>query len=111
MTHSEFRLAYARKFVVDHLNWQGPLHSILTPAQMWHAYCLCDGFDMPPAELAEYGWDWSHVRDSRPETYLAVADYIAGETWHLKTFAAIVDNMLAQCERVGISPETILETA
>jgi hypothetical protein len=101
---------YARKFVVDHLNWDGPFyHKILTHDEAWTAYCMCDGFGkMTPAWHAAYGFDWSHVRDSSLATFGEVADYIARLHWAIGSIEAQALDMIAQANRAHLNPVELL---
>jgi len=101
---------YARKFVIDHLNWDGPFyHKVLTHDESWQAYCMCDGFGkMSESWFESHDYDWSHVRDSSLDTMVEVADYIAHKHWAIPSIMAQAEEMLAQAQKIGFNPVDLL---
>lgn len=96
---------YAVNFAIQHLSFTGQYKSVLGGEQWKEAYLMCDGFGPVDEDWAKgQSWDWSHVRDSNVETLVKVADWIASNKWHLGSIKAIVDDMIVQCQRVGLSP-------
>lgn len=109
MERNDFLTQYAERFVVDHLHWNGKYAKLIDSKTMWEAYCKCDGFGKMSRQWHDsYGFDWSHVRDSKPETFIEVADFIAGKLWYHRSIAALVDHIIADCARVGLSLEDYL---
>lgn len=66
-----------RKLVVAYMHYQGKKE--IHDKDFWEVYALADGFGRLPLEmLAEIngGYDWSHVRDSTPEGWERMANYL-----------------------------------
>ncbi len=96
---------YAMNFTIQHLSWSGQYKDVLTSGEWEQAYLMCDGFgQVDQAWAKEQSYDWSHVRDSQPETLVKVAEWIASKKWHLNSIEAIVSDMIAQCRRIGLNP-------
>ncbi len=94
----------ARRFVVSHLHWDGSDADVLSASQWTAAVEQCDGFGkMTWSEIEANGFDWSHVRDSQPETFVTVARWIASQKW-ARTFDEMVQDRVdfwtsPDCER------------
>lgn len=69
---------YASEYVCNHMHWDGQLNATMKASgKWWDAYCMFDGFGKKTREWHdEYGFDWSHVRDSSEETIIQVARWI-----------------------------------
>lgn len=92
----------AWKFVFAHMHDTGGRERFVTNAQHMRFYRMCDGFGkMSSADLVKIGYDWSHVRDSSPAAFRAVADAIAAEMYS-KTLADVVAERRELHERAGV---------
>lgn len=72
-------LKKARDLVVEHMHYDGASRELLTSEEFWEVYCLGDGFGKcSPERLRGIngGYDWSHIRDSSPEGWVAMAERI-----------------------------------
>ena len=112
MTEAEFIKSYTRKFVCDHLHYNGKLIKLLTDEQQWEAYCIADGFGkMTPAQLKTIndGWDWSHVRDSSDKAFSEMAQYIiTAANWAFVSIEFAAKVRFDQLEKIGVTPEQYL---
>jgi len=67
------------ELVCDYLLVTGKCYYDISSKERYDVYCLADGFGkMSRSELLQVngGWDWSHVRDSSPESVGTMADKI-----------------------------------
>jgi len=88
-----------RDLVVQTLHFSGDKQNDLNQEQQWEAYCLCDGFgQLPPVQLNDIGWDWSHVRDSSPKGFARVRKFIE---------KCVAENGGEQCEVCCIHEDDI----
>ena len=91
----------ARGFVVAHLANSGRFSRLVTPGA-WNAVIrLADGLRPWSAELEKYfegGFDWSHIRDSSWEAFVAMAEFLAETLWN-KPFDCIMAEKLVAAAR------------
>lgn len=70
-----------RSAVMDYMSHRGPHRWRLTDAQWSLAYLLGDGFGRISWDFAQdQCWDWSHVRDSSPQSLARIWEQIC--RWH-----------------------------
>lgn len=68
-----------REFVIEHLHWDGKYRNCISEYDHQVLYGMADGFGLLTSkELSGIndGYDWSHIRDSSPEAFKRMADYI-----------------------------------
>lgn len=70
-----------RVFVVSFLHWNGKNYGKLTHAQEIRVRALADGFGpgVDPETEPDMFWDWSHVRDSSEEAFVAMAQTLESQ--------------------------------
>lgn len=75
MAATETPLQTAREIVCDYMHYSGKCREILTDEEWARVFCLGDGFGPVGAAALDInsGADWSHVRDSSPDAWLAMA--------------------------------------
>lgn len=79
-TLSHYRGLDDHALVIACLHASGDLEDRLGEVIQWEVYCNGDGFGVGllSDELSEIneGWDWSHIRDSSPQSFKAMADIL-----------------------------------
>lgn len=100
---------YARKFVCEHLSYNGPLYKkVLNESERQHCWTLADGFGPgwtieDIASKLEY--DWSHIRDSSPAAFKEMAEYILRQHYAgPKEIAACASEWYETCRKHNCNP-------